>query len=51
MAVKVEIPAILQSHTGREKAVEGSGRNLGEHTSDLDVRHGGIAARPVAGAT
>jgi sulfur-carrier protein len=47
MAVTVSIPTILRTHTGGEKSVEASGATVSEVITDLDARHGGIAARLV----
>ncbi|MFB7663743.1 MoaD/ThiS family protein [Kitasatospora sp. NPDC056138] len=45
MAIEVRIPTILRTYTDGDKAVEGSGSNLGELFADLDTRHPGIAGR------
>ncbi|WP_306322346.1 MULTISPECIES: MoaD/ThiS family protein [unclassified Streptomyces] len=47
MAIEVRIPTILRTYTDGEKAVQGSGDNLGELFADLDTRHSGIADRIV----
>lgn len=49
MAIEVRIPTILRTYTDGQKAVPGSGANLGELFADLDVRHPGIAARLLDG--
>ncbi len=45
MAIEVRIPTILRTYTDGEKAVQGTGSNLGELFTDLDSRHPGIADR------
>jgi sulfur-carrier protein len=47
MSVDVRIPTILRSHTGGEKAVEGSGDTVGELFADLDARYPGLRGRLV----
>lgn len=47
MAIEVRIPTILRTHTGGEKAVQGSGGNLTELFTDLESRHPGIRERLV----
>jgi MoaD family protein len=47
MAIEVRIPTILRSHTGGQKAVEGSGDSLAELFSDLDAKYPGLRARLV----
>jgi sulfur-carrier protein len=47
MAIEVRIPTILRNYTGGQKAIEGSGSNLGELISDLDGRYDGLRGRLV----
>ena len=47
MSIEVRIPTILRTHTGGEKAVEGSGSTLSELIDDLESRHGGLRDRLV----
>ncbi|MET7637703.1 MoaD/ThiS family protein [Streptomyces sp. NPDC005438] len=49
MAIEVRIPTILRTYTDGEKAVSGSGSNLGELFADLESRHTGIRERLVDG--
>jgi molybdopterin converting factor small subunit len=45
--VKVWIPTLLLSYTGRQKLVEADGRTLGELFHDLDRRFPGIRFRVI----
>lgn len=45
MAIEVRIPTILRNFTGGERAVDGSGANVGELIDNLDGAHDGIKER------
>ena len=49
MAIEVRIPTILQSYTGGQKVVTGSGDTLDGLLADLDGRHSGLRGRLVTG--
>jgi molybdopterin converting factor small subunit len=49
MAIEVRIPTILRTHTGGQKAVQGTGDTLAELFADLEARHPGIQERLVEG--
>src|SRR5205823_4521855 len=47
MTIQVQIPTILRSYTGGEKAVEGKGDTLADLFADVDSRHPGLRQRLV----
>lgn len=49
MTVLVEIPTILRSHTGGQRAIEAHGESLRELVTNIDRDYPGLAARLVDG--
>ena len=47
MAITVNVPTILRTHTGGEKSVESKGTTLAEVIDNLEAAYSGIKARLV----